>query len=85
MWRTTAACEHFMLFIIVMAIVDLSKTLISLMLEVQHTVDRYGTSDVITVETINGWVELYQELVNCCDKVAVCFGFQVFVLHWLII
>ncbi|KAF9406374.1 hypothetical protein HW555_013232 [Spodoptera exigua] len=62
MWRTTAACEHFMLFIIVMTIVDLSKTLTSLMLEAQQRVERYGTTDVITVETINGWLELYQEL-----------------------
>ncbi|KAF9406375.1 hypothetical protein HW555_013233 [Spodoptera exigua] len=61
---------------VVMTIVDLSKTLISLMLEAQQRVERYGTSDVITVETINGWAELYQELVNCCDKVAVCFGYQ---------
>ncbi|KAH9635023.1 hypothetical protein HF086_004377 [Spodoptera exigua] len=59
-----------------MTIVDLSKTLTSLMLEAQQRVERYGTSDVITVETINGWAELYQELVNCCDKVAVCFGYQ---------
>ncbi|KAH9635024.1 hypothetical protein HF086_004378 [Spodoptera exigua] len=76
LWRSTVVLEHFMLFLVVMAIVDLSKTLTSLMLEAQQRVDRYGTSDVITVETINGWAELYQELVNCCDKVAMCFGYQ---------
>ncbi|CAH0701600.1 unnamed protein product [Spodoptera exigua] len=76
LWRSTVVLEHFMLFFVVMTIVDLSKTLTSLMLEAQQRVERYGTSDVITVETINGWAELYQELVNCCDKVAVCFGYQ---------
>ncbi|CAH1645881.1 unnamed protein product [Spodoptera littoralis] len=73
MWRCTLVHESFMLFIAIMTIVDLSKTLISLMVEAQQ---RCGTSDVITGETVKGWVELYQELVNCCDKVAVCFGCQ---------
>uniref|UniRef100_A0A2H1V2Y3 SFRICE041862.2 n=1 Tax=Spodoptera frugiperda TaxID=7108 RepID=A0A2H1V2Y3_SPOFR len=74
--KFTIVFEHFMLFIVVMTIVDLTKTLISLMVEAQQRVHRCGTSEVITGETINRWVELYQELVNCCDKVAVCFGGQ---------
>ena len=82
--RTTVVLQHLMLYVVIMLVVHLTSSLTSLVLAVQV---RVGRSDVssderydIRREKIQEWVQLYRELVNCCEKVTFCFGSQVIML-----
>lgn len=79
--KVTGVFQHIMLFVFVMIVVYLFKCLISMISAVR---DRVKSSDVssagqcdIKRELIQGWVELYRDLVNCCKKLTLCFGCQV--------
>ena len=80
--RITIVIQYFMFYVVIMIVVQLLKCLDSLVSDVQ---ERVGTSNIssdeqysITREQIQEWVELYQNLSNCCENVALCFGRQVF-------
>ena len=82
--RTTVVLQHLMLYVVIMIVVHLTN---SLSLLVSAVKVRVGRSDVssdeqndIRREKIQEWVQLYRELVNCCEKVTFCFGSQVIML-----
>lgn len=73
--------QQIMMFTFIVIVVLLSKCFHSFLSVVQKIV---GSCDItlgvqcdITKEQIQSWVELYRELVNCCEKVTLCFGRQV--------
>ena len=79
--RTTILFTYLVFFVVVIIVYLLCKCLTSLVLDVQ---ERVGKRDIssdekcdITREQVQGWVEMYQDLVNCCDVVMLCFGRQV--------
>ena len=79
--RMSVVFEHYMLFFVIMIVVQLFKCLTSLVSDVQGRVGRYEEHRVITREQIQGWRELYQDLAMCCEQVRLCYGQQVFVIE----
>lgn len=79
--RLNIILQHLILFVIIMLVVNSLKSLTSLVSVVQKRVRRgiiWSEQCSITREQIQGWVELYRDLANCCEKVTLCFGRQVF-------
>ena len=81
--RVTVIFQQVMMYVVEMIMFQLFKCLTSLVSDVQERVERCDISSGeqcdITREQIQGWFELYWELANCCEKVKLCFGRQVFV------
>lgn len=79
--RVTILYQQILLFVVIMIVVHLFKSLISLISDVQERVESFDVcSDeqcLITREHIQEWVEMYRDLANCCDKVSLCFGREV--------
>lgn len=80
--RITVIFQYLMFFVAIMIVFEFLKSLTALISVAQ---ERVGSFDIsldeqchITREQIQGWVELYRDLVNCCNKMTLCFGRQVF-------
>ena len=73
--------EKILFFFVIMIVVQLVKCLKSAISTVQARIGRceisFNEQRVLTREQIQGWVELYRDLANCCEKLTLCFGRQV--------
>lgn len=77
--RITIVFQKIMLFVVIIIVVRLTKCLNSLVSAVQERVCSVGSDGqcLITKLRIQGWIDLYRELTNCCEKLTLCFGRQV--------
>ena len=79
--RITIVFQKIILFVRIMIVVNLTKCMNSMLLAVHGRVESCINSSVqqcdITREQIQGWVEMYRHLSNCCEKLTLCFGRQV--------
>lgn len=79
--KITVLFQFVMFFVVIMIVFVLSERL-TMSISVVDTKVRNRDISLdeqcnITREQIQGWVELYRDLANCCVKLTVCFGRQV--------